>query len=118
MAPKRILKTVNEIMQFVDKDLSHFVTPRTMKFFHRLGIDIDFLKADPSEWNERTDYKAGILVCQQITVVNDAAERAVKLITDFNRSLTYDEEGKQYLIQVVEHYRQTYSSHTKSSLLQ
>lgn len=75
------------------------------------------MEADPSEWNEREDFLSGLQVSKNICVVNDPAERAVKLITDFNRSLTHDEEDKQYLIQVVEKYRKMYPSHTKSSLL-
>lgn len=56
-------------------------------------------------------------MCRNLSVVNDAAERAVKLISDFNRALTFDEADKQYLLQVVEHYRHTFPTHTKSSLL-
>lgn len=115
--PKRLNVTVEEMILFADKDLSHFVTPRTKAFFYRLEIGTDFLEADPSEWNEREDFLSGLQVSKNICVVNDPAERAVKLITDFNRSLTHDEEDKQYLIQVVEKYRKMYPSHTKSSLL-
>ena len=116
-SPKRLNSTVEEMITFADKDLSHFVTYKTKRFFLRLEIGMDFLQVDPSEWSARDDYLTGLRICQNLSVVNDAAERAVKLITDFNRALTYDENDKQYLIQVVEHYRQIYPSHTKSSLL-
>lgn len=114
---KRITTTMDDILLYGSKDISNFVSPRTKAFFTRLGIETSFLQSDPSTWQEREDYKAGKGICQHLTVVNDAAERALKLITDFNRSLTYNEEDKQYLLQVVEHYRQSYPSFTKSSLI-
>lgn len=114
---KRVNTTVEELMMLAEKDLSHFVTCNTRRLFLRLEIDTDFFRADPSEWNDREDYLSGLQICQNLSVVNDAAERGVKLITDFNRALTYDETDKQYLIQVVEHYRKIYPSHTKSALL-
>lgn len=115
--PKRLTVTVKQLKSYGNKDLSDFVTPRTKRFFDRLQIQKGFLHSDPSTWRDREDYCTGKRICQNLTVVNDSAERAVKLITDFNRALTYDEEDKQYLLQVVEHYRQKYPSHTKASLL-
>lgn len=115
--PKRIDSKVPEMMTYADKDISHFVSPRTKRFFTRLAIDTGFLESDPTTWPDRGDYCAGKRICQHLAVVNDPAERAVKLISDFNRALTYDEEDKQFLLQVVEHYRKAYPSHTKSSLM-
>lgn len=115
--PKRLIVTFEQVKSFANKDLSDFVTPRTKRFFDRLQIDIGFLHFDPSTWQDREDYCAGKQICLNLTVVNDPAERAVKLITDFNRALTYDEQDKQYLLQVVEHYRQKYPSFSKSSLM-
>lgn len=42
-------------------------------------------------------------------VVNDCAERGVKLITDF-KDQTTDEEQQQYFLQVVEGHRQRIQS--------
>jgi len=36
-------------------------------------------------------------------VVNDCAERAAKLATDYNLALTHDEDQRQLVFQVVEH---------------
>ncbi|KAK4026902.1 hypothetical protein OUZ56_015926 [Daphnia magna] len=41
-------------------------------------------------------------------VVNDSAEREVKLITDF-RNVVHNEEQQQFLLQVVENHRQQVS---------
>lgn len=114
---KKFETTIEDIMKLKDKDLSYFVTSKTKRLFVRLEISSNFLQFDPSSWNEIADYSSGLQICKNLSVVNDPAERAVKLITDFNRALTYDENDKQYLLQIVEYYRQKFPSHRKSSLL-
>lgn len=49
-------------------------------------------------------------------VVNDKAERGVKLIQDFNDTLTKDEDQKQFLLQVVTECRRLYPDTSKSTL--
>lgn len=41
-------------------------------------------------------------ITKNLKVVNDIAERGVKLFEEFNKLLTNDEEEKQLLLQVVE----------------
>lgn len=107
-----------EILQtYASKELSDFVTPNTRTFFDRMKISKDFLEHDPSVWNERDDYSAGVRACYSICVVNDAAERGVKLITDYNKILTNDEEEKQFLLQIVKKYRENFPNHHKSTLM-
>lgn len=115
--PKKVCVSIEELKEFQSKDLSCFVTHKTKTFFARLEIDTNFLNFDPSNWHERAEYIKGVQILKNINVVNDAAERKVKLITDFNRSLTHSEEDKQYLLHVVENYRKEFPSYTKSSLL-
>lgn len=114
---KKIKTTIEDVRAYTEKNLSDFVSAKTKRFFTRLQIDCSFLHSDPVTWKDRDDFCAGKIICENLAVVNDAAERGVKLITDFNRALTYDEEDKQYLLQVVEHYRKIHPSHTKSSLV-
>ena len=45
-------------------------------------------------------------------VVNDCAERAVKLTTDYIMALTHDEEQRQLIFQVVEHHREPIASNS------
>lgn len=78
---------------------------------------MNFLQYDPSTWSVRDDYLHAVTNIRSMTVVNDPAERKVKLITDFNRSLTHSEEDKQYLLHIVENYRKNYPSYTKNSLM-
>ena len=53
---------------------------------------------------------------KSLKVVNDVAERGVKLITDFNNLLTKDEEQKQYVLQVVHKCRKLYPDVSKHTL--
>jgi len=85
--------------------LSDFVTKQSLNLFTALKLSSDFLSTDPGTWDNRDDYKQAKETVGALRVVNDCAERAVKLATDFNSVLTHDEEQRQLIFQVVEHYR-------------
>ena len=51
----------------------------------------------------------------RIRVINDAAERGVKLFSDHNSSLSNDEDQKQYIIKIVADYRKKYSDCRKKN---
>lgn len=51
-----------------------------------------------------------------LSVVNDHAERGVKLMSDFNNLITKDEIQKQYALQVVDRFRKENSGITKREL--
>ena len=54
-----------------------------------------------------------------LKVVNDCAERAVRLAADFNEVLTKNADQRQLLYQVVEHHRKLLpTTATKKQLLQ
>ncbi|XP_049308429.1 uncharacterized protein LOC125777466 [Bactrocera dorsalis] len=114
---KNVNASIEEMKAFISKDLSCFVTQRTRNIFSRLEIDVKFFNLDPSNWCENAEYLKGVQILKNVTAVNDSAERKVKLITDFNRPLTHSEEDKQYLLHIVENYRQKFPSYTKTSLL-
>ena len=61
-----------------------------------------FLTIPPEQWNDNEDYRRGKNRVKNLRVVNDTAERGVKLFDDYNKLLTNDEEEKQFLLQVVE----------------
>ena len=48
-------------------------------------------------------------------VINDCAERVIKLATDFNSALTYDEAQRQLVFQIVEYHRKCVSQPIKKS---
>lgn len=88
----------------------------TRNLFPRFGINTDFLLFDPSTWNDRDDFKKGLETCKSITVVNDAAERGVKLFSQYNAILTKDEDERQWIINGVQSYKRMYPSFNKSQL--
>jgi len=71
-----------------------------------------------STWENNLKYKRGKEIISKLKVVNDTAERAVKLIEDFNKIGSKNEEQKQYILQVVTEYRQRYSNSNKSTLME
>lgn len=104
------------IKSIEDKDLSHFVTRNTLKFFDRFGISHDFLNFNPETWPTREDFKNGLDILSKLKVVNDTAERAVKLMELYNLILSFDEEEKQFILQTVAYYHKKYSSALKRDL--
>lgn len=74
------------------KDLSDFVTSATMTFFKCLQLSADFLGKDPGEWAGDEEYRHSRCLVGSLKVVNDLAERGVALMSEFNASLTRNEE--------------------------
>lgn len=105
------------IVPFTDpetKGLHDFVTKSTRKFFTILKLRAEFLDHDPSEWLNDDTYGESLKIVQSVKVVNDAAERGVALIQEFNSSITRSEEQKQFLLQVIENHRREFVSPTKA----
>lgn len=94
------------IAAFQTKTLSDFVTDRSLNLFTAMRIDPAFLTGHPSTWLECPDYISAKQKITSLRVINDCAERAVKLATDFNNILTHDESQRQLVFQIVEHHRQ------------
>lgn len=89
-----------------------------MSFFHTLGLNADFLtQADPDTWQTLEEFQLTKKYVNSLAVVNDRAERAVKLMQDFNSSITTNEEQKQYLLLVVSGHRAKYPEARKSLLV-
>ncbi|KAL4100680.1 hypothetical protein QTP88_020714 [Uroleucon formosanum] len=107
-ANKRIILKPNEIYDYANKDINDFRSIQSSNFFNRFGIPMNFLDLDPKLWNENDQYKKSKELVNNINVVNDIAERGVKLIEDYNKLLTKNEDQKQYLLQVVSEYRQQF----------
>ncbi|GBM72676.1 hypothetical protein AVEN_213175-1 [Araneus ventricosus] len=88
-------------------NLSDFVTERSGKLFQKLNIDDAFLNLPSEEWKQNSNYLQGGERVRKLQVVNDTAERGVKLFQEFN---TKGEEEKQFLLQVVEANRKAVPS--------
>lgn len=97
-----------KIKTFMNKTLSDFASSRSYNLFSALKVTCDFLDTNPQTWDSRADYMHAKEKVSAIKVVNDCAERAVKLATDYNTILTHDEDQRQLIFQVVEHHRQLF----------
>ena len=87
--------------EFLNKELPiNLISWKSCKLFKRFGISSDYLKMDPSEWNNNPAYKSVKITIDSLQIVNDTAERGVKLMEDFNDKFTKNESQKQFLLQV------------------
>jgi len=93
------------VVAFQHKALSDFVTEKSLNLFAALKIDRGFLTKSPSVWHECPDYITAKQKIMGLKVINDCAERAVKLATDFNNAFTHDETQRQLIFQIVEFHR-------------
>ena len=71
-----------------------------------LKLDVSFLDLPVFEWEETESYSDGLKIIKNVKVLNDSAERAVKLTTDFIDKAR-SEDHFQNILQVVEKERKT-----------
>ncbi|XP_076298843.1 uncharacterized protein LOC143217957 [Lasioglossum baleicum] len=107
----------DDVHKYRDKKINHFISPHSKRLFEKFLIPTSFLGKDPCTWNNDPDFKIGMNIVQGLKVVNDIAERGVKLMEDYNQLLSRNEEEKQYILQTVMEYRKQYPDATKQSLL-
>lgn len=95
--------------------IDKFVTSNTTKFFDTIfecdskGTDLkSFLNIDPIYWALDENYLRAEKIVSSIKVVNDAAERAINLITRYNDKLTSKESEKQLVLQVVDAHQKLF----------
>jgi len=99
--------------------LSDFVGPSSWYFIELLDIELTFLSVSVHQWNTNHTYREAEEKVTRLTVVNDAAERGVKLTQDFLES-SKSEARFQNVLQVVEqHWQQqpNQRSNTKKSFV-
>lgn len=72
--------------------------------FHILQLDAAFLTDDVADWPHSAAFQASAANVQAINVINDSAERGVKLSSDYV-SAAKTERHYQHVLQVVEHDR-------------
>nr|CCQ71357.1 hypothetical protein CcPL6.029 [Cotesia congregata] len=110
------IHTISEIVNLQKKDIDFFINSDSLQFFERFNIDKNFLKLDVETWADNNDYLEGLRIVKNLQVVNDVAERAIKLTQEYINILTTREDQKQYLIQVVSEYKKKYPNATKAYL--
>ena len=84
----------------------------TFCFMDSTKVLVSMLKIRPDQ-----DYLAAERIVLNLKVVNDTAERGVKLIQDYNSILTNDEDQKQYLLQVVQQQRRNFPDASKNRII-
>lgn len=100
--------------------LSDFVGPNSWLLFHLFGkvSTASWLATNPAPtWETNNSYMEMKEVVKTLKVVNDPAERGIKLCTDFLQ-MTRDHQNRQDLYQVVEDHRRRVSCKTKLDLFQ
>lgn len=110
--PRLDVKHVN-----LNKPLSSFITTSTRAFFTILNLNDAFLSKPPESWKDDENYIASEQIVTGLKVVNDSAERGVKLMQDYNSILTNDENQKQFLLQIVQQHRRTFPDSTKRTIV-
>lgn len=114
---KRTIVKVEDLNSLKEKDFSFFITSESKLFFSRFSINTDFLKKNPLTWQDDEHFQRGLEILRRIVVVNDTAERGVKLIQEYQNLLTKNEKEKQYILQIVAEHRKRYPDATKTSLM-
>ena len=77
-------KEISEFLQSSDKEiLLKLLSDNSKNLFPRFKIENKFLHLHSSEWINSNEYMQGKLVIGNIKVVNNSAERGIKLIGDF-----------------------------------
>ncbi|GBN14116.1 hypothetical protein AVEN_209191-1 [Araneus ventricosus] len=108
---------INGAITFLElKAIEDLISQKSLNLLTKLNIDISFLNISPDLWDRDDSYLKSQEIFQNLRVVNNTAERGVKLMQDFNGLLTVDEEQKQFLLQCVEDHRKQYPDCKKVTL--
>ncbi|KAL7287612.1 hypothetical protein TKK_0018258 [Trichogramma kaykai] len=93
-----------------------FTAPVAQQFLK--DLDLTFLSSDCGTWEENKLYTANRDKLKEVPVINDRAERGVKLMEECANSLITDESQKQSLLQVVEDYNKRFKDSTKKTVVE
>ena len=99
------------------KQLNDFVTSHTKVFFEILGFPCSFLESNAENWDSNDEYLKARETVMNMKVTNDLAERGVKLMEEYNKILTNDEQQKQYLLQIVKKFRSSLPDKNKKTIM-
>ncbi|GBN77104.1 hypothetical protein AVEN_67420-1 [Araneus ventricosus] len=100
--------TIHRYREDFQKAIEDFISQKSLNLLKILNIDISFKNISPDLWDRDDSYLKSQEIFQHLSVVNDTAQRGVKLTQDFNGLLTVDEEQKQFLLQCVEDHKKQY----------
>ena len=88
----------------------------TFLLFQSLKIDRSFLAKDPSAWAEEVRYQGLSNFVKNLKVVNDVAEHAIQIVTNYAGKITKDEHQLQYLLATIAQQRRERNDLRRKSL--
>lgn len=106
----------SQMIWFKQKNINDFFTKHALKLFDRFKLSRNFLEKHPALWEKDAGYIKAKSIIMNLTVVNDCAERGVRLIENVNRHLTKNEDDLQFLLHVAIEYHKLHPSHAKKNL--
>ena len=96
--------------------VSDFVGHGSLFIFDIMKFDRDWLQLPISSWKSNASYLEMEQYLKTLLVVNDAAERGIKLVSEYVDCLTKDSANRQDLLQVVEAHQKLFPNCNKSTL--
>ena len=69
-----------------------------------------------SEWKVCDDFKKAYGFVTNLKVVNDPAERTIKMMSDYAQKITTDDSERQILLRAVEYHRHKFQTFRKKDL--
>ena len=99
-----------------DTTLTDLIGPESHSLFKILNVSSDWLVQPVNQWPFNPAFLVAEKFVRTVKVVNDAAERGVKLISDFASIITTDPEQRAWLLQGVEQHRKQFPTFDKTTL--
>ncbi|XP_065684263.1 uncharacterized protein LOC124807852 isoform X1 [Hydra vulgaris] len=99
-------------------ELWQLVGPQSWILIQQLNLSVietEWMQVSSKDWNNFSGYRVLKTFVEKLTVVNDCAERGVKLIQDFTH-ICQDEKLKQSLMISISNHRQKFSVNSKKNL--
>ena len=96
--------------------VSDFVGHGSLFIFQTMGFNHNWLRKPIHLWKNDSSYLEMEQYVKTLLVVNDSAERGIKLVSDYINILTKNSEEREDLLQVVEQHRQQYPDCNRSTL--
>ena len=107
---KPVFRNVDQSTSLVD-----LIGPDSHILFLSLGVSMHWLEKPVTEWNSHPDFNTAEAFVRTVKVVNDAAERGVKLISDFSNLINMNPEQRAALLQAVEKHCHEYKDFDKKT---
>ena len=99
-----------ELLRGRDPDapqLHEFVGTRSWLIFHLFNLNVDWMQLPPAQWEMNADFNQFKNIVDNLNVVNDSAERAVKDVSDF-ADYSKDPNRRDDVVRVVNSHRELY----------